>query len=191
MAEKIERKLLAHYIDASFDTTGNTPKYVRLGKDLEEYNLELNPDVEVSKNIWGESTIKHNGYEPQSEVDPYYAVEGDPLYEKLEAIANGRLTGNDCLTTTVDVLVDSKGKVAWAYGRAYLRGRRHQRCADSVHHLQRRRARQGQLGHHDQGIHRAAQLRRAGIKQQAEHRAVSEGWPPFIFRRTKWKTKRP
>lgn len=28
MAEKIERKLLAHYIDASFDTTGNTPKYV-------------------------------------------------------------------------------------------------------------------------------------------------------------------
>ena len=67
MAEKIERKLLAHYIDASFDTTGNTPKYVRLGKDLEEYNLELNPDVEVSKNIWGESTIKHNGYEPQSE----------------------------------------------------------------------------------------------------------------------------
>lgn len=115
MAEKIERKLLAHYIDASFDTTGNTPKYVRLGKDLEEYNLELNPDVEVSKNIWGESTIKHNGYEPQSEVDPYYAVEGDPLYEKLEAIANGRLTGNDCLTTAVDVLVDSKGKVAWAY----------------------------------------------------------------------------
>lgn len=115
MAEKIERKLLAHYIDASFDTTGNTPKYVRLGKDLEEYNLELNPDVEVSKNIWGESTIKHNGYEPQSEVDPYYAVEGDPLYEKLEAIANGRLTGNDCMTTTVDVLVDSKGKVAWAY----------------------------------------------------------------------------
>ena len=48
-------------------------------------------------------------------MDPYYAVEGDPLYEKLEAIANGRLTGNDCMTTTVDVLVDSKGKVAWAY----------------------------------------------------------------------------
>ena len=49
----IERKRLAHYIDASFDATGNTPKYTRLGKDLEEYNLELNPDVEVSKNILG------------------------------------------------------------------------------------------------------------------------------------------
>lgn len=111
----IERKRLAHYIDASFDATGNTPKYTRLGKDLEEYNLELNPDVEVSKNILGETTLKHSGYEPQSEVDTFYAVEGDPLYEKLEAIANGRLTGDDCLTTTVDVLVDSKGKVAWAY----------------------------------------------------------------------------
>ena len=110
--ENIERKLLAHYIDASFDKTGNTPKYVRLGKDLETYNLELNPDVEVSKNICGDSSIKHNGYKPQSEVD---TVEGDPLYEKLEAIANGRLTGDDCMTTTVDVMVDKKGKVSWAY----------------------------------------------------------------------------
>lgn len=113
--ENIERKLLAHYIDASFDKTGSTPKYVRLGKDLETYNLELNPDVEVSKNICGDSSIKHNGYKPQSEVDTYYAVEGDPLYEKLEAIANGRLTGDDCMTTTVDVMVDKKGKVSWAY----------------------------------------------------------------------------
>lgn len=45
------------------------------------------------------------------------------------------------------------------HGRSYLRRRRHQRCADSVHHLQRRRARQGQLGHHDQGVHRAARQR--------------------------------
>lgn len=139
----IERKLLAHYIDASFDKTGNTPKYVRLGKDLEEYNLELNPDVEVSKNILGETTLKHSGYEPQSEVDTYYAVEGDPLYEKLEAIANGRLTGDECMTTTVDVLIDSKGKVSWAYreqvhGRSHLCGRRHFRRPDSFHHLQRR-----------------------------------------------------
>jgi hypothetical protein len=115
MANKIERKYLAHFIDASFGTGSATPNYVRLGADLEEYNLDLNPDVEVSKNIWGESTIKHNGYEPQSEVDPYYAVEGDPLYEKLEAIANGRLTGDDCKTTAVDVLLNDKGVVTWAY----------------------------------------------------------------------------
>ena len=52
---KIERKYLAHYIDASFG--GNTANYVRLGKDLEEYNEELNPDVEVKKNIIGEQTV--------------------------------------------------------------------------------------------------------------------------------------
>lgn len=43
----IERKYLAHYIDAAFSTS--TPTYVRIGKNLEEYNEELNPDVEVTK----------------------------------------------------------------------------------------------------------------------------------------------
>ena len=47
MANKIERKYLAHFIDASFGTGSATPKYVRLGADLEEYNLDLNPDIEV------------------------------------------------------------------------------------------------------------------------------------------------
>ena len=31
---KIERKFLAHYINT--ETTGSSPEYVRLGKDLEE-----------------------------------------------------------------------------------------------------------------------------------------------------------
>lgn len=111
----VERKRLAHYIDASFDATGNNPTYVRLGKDLEEYNLELNPDVEVKKNILGETTINFSGYEPQSEVGTYRIDEDDPLYKQLEEIANGRLHGEECKTTTVDVLVDTKGKVLWAY----------------------------------------------------------------------------
>ena len=62
MANKIERKYLAHFIDASFGTGSATPNYIRLGADLEEYNLDMNPDIEVSKNILGDSTIKHNGY---------------------------------------------------------------------------------------------------------------------------------
>ena len=110
---KIERKYLAHYIDAAFSSVA--PEYVRLGKDLEEFNEELNPDVEVSKNILGEQTVKHNGYEVQSEVDPFYADSDDPLYSMLEEIANERLTGDDCKTTKVDVLLDSTGKVLWAY----------------------------------------------------------------------------
>ena len=113
MAGKIERKYLAHFIDASFN--GTPVNYIRLGKDLEEYNEELNPDVEVSQNILGEQNVQHNGYEVQSEVEPFYAYDGDPMFTKLCQIANQRLTGNACMTTKVDVLLNSSGNVVWAY----------------------------------------------------------------------------
>lgn len=109
---KIERKYLAHFIDAGF---GETVNYVRLGKDLEEYNEELNPDVEINKNILGEQTVQHNGYEVQSEVEPFYAREGDALFTQLCTIANERKTGDDCKTTKVDVLLSESGTVVWAY----------------------------------------------------------------------------
>lgn len=110
---KIERKYLAHYLDASFGDTSTN--YVRLGKDLEEYNEELNPDVEIQKNILGEQNVNHNGYEVQSDIDPYYAYSDDPLFEQLAKIANERLTGDDCVTTKVDVLLNANGTVEWAY----------------------------------------------------------------------------
>ena len=89
--------------------------YVRLGKDLEEYSESLNPEVEVNKNILGEQNVQHRGYEVQSEVSPFYAYEDDPLFTHLCAIANGRLTGDDCKTTKVDVLLEPDGTVVWAY----------------------------------------------------------------------------
>lgn len=110
---KIERKYLAHYLDAAFNA--ESPNYERLGKDLEEYNEELNPDVEIQKNILGEQSVQHNGYEVQSEVDPFYAYDDDPVFAKLSDIANGRLTGDDCKTTKVDVLLNASGEVEWAY----------------------------------------------------------------------------
>jgi hypothetical protein len=109
---RIERKYLAHFIDAGFGTDVN---YIRLGAELEEYGEELNPDVEITKNILGEQNIRHSGYEVQSEVEPFYAHTGDPLFEQLAMIANERKTGDDCKTTKVDVLLDETGKVAWAY----------------------------------------------------------------------------
>ena len=39
---KIDRKYMAHYIDAGSLCGGLTPKYERLGKDLEEENPHLN-----------------------------------------------------------------------------------------------------------------------------------------------------
>jgi len=113
MAGKIERKYLAHYIDVSFGST--TTDYQRLGKDLESYAEELNPQVEIRKNILGEQNVTHNGYEVQSTVEPFYCYEGDSLFTKLAAIVNGRLTGDDCKTTRVEALFDTSGSVTWAY----------------------------------------------------------------------------
>lgn len=98
---KIERKYMAHFIDASFGTL--EAEWVRLGKDLEEYNVELNPDTETSKNILGESTFKHNGYEVSAEADPFYAEVGDPLFEKLQEIVDTRATGDACKTKSLEV----------------------------------------------------------------------------------------
>ena len=111
---KVERKFLAHYIDSSFGESDKT-SYVRLGADLEEYLEELSPDVEIKKNIIGEQRVSHNGYEIQSEVDPFYADYDDPLFTQLAKIANERLTGDDCVTTKVDVLLSADGTVVWAY----------------------------------------------------------------------------
>ncbi|MBO5837280.1 MAG: hypothetical protein J6Q92_05240 [Oscillospiraceae bacterium] len=116
-----ERKYLAHYIDAAFDSTHNATDYIRLGKDLEEYSVELNPDVETRKNILGENSVSVNGYEVSSSVDPYYYDYDEALSEKIMDIAMNRTTGDGCKTTTIDVLLkpgasaDASPSVVWAY----------------------------------------------------------------------------
>lgn len=100
---KIDRKYMAHYIDAGSLCRGLTPKYERLGKDLEEYNVELNPDTETSKNILGESTFKHNGYEVSSDADPFYADTTSDLFTALQKIVDGRLKDDNLKTKAVEV----------------------------------------------------------------------------------------
>lgn len=114
----VERKYLAHYLDASFGEA----EYVRIGKNLEEYSEELNPDVEVTKNILGEQSVQHSGYEVQADVDPfYYENYDDTLSNKIMELANTRATGDKCKTTMVDVLLkpgateDAAPTVVWAY----------------------------------------------------------------------------
>lgn len=116
---KTERKYLAHYINTA--DAGAEAVYERLGQDLEEYNIELNPDVESKQNILGEHSVFVNGYEVSSSVEPYYFATGDALAEKLMNIAMNRLTGDDCKTTVVDVLLkpgegeDAAPVPVWAY----------------------------------------------------------------------------
>ena len=122
--DKAERKYLAHYIDANplgdpATAVTDTTNYIRIGKDLEEYTENLNPDVSSEKNILGENSVTHNGYDVSSDVDPFYVYLDDNTPEalsgKLMDIANNRRTGKGCKTTKVDVLVDNEGTVLWAY----------------------------------------------------------------------------
>lgn len=58
-----------------------------LGRDNDDLSKALNPDTENSKNVLGEATFKHNGYEPEVNLDPYYADDTSALYDKLLAAA--------------------------------------------------------------------------------------------------------
>ena len=112
---KAERQYLAHFIDAAFDTTYAASTYVRLGDDLEEFNEELNPEVETKKNILGSQSVQHSGYEVSSEVSPYYYSYDDNLSEKIMDIAMNRKKGDACKTSQVDVLLKADGSVLKAW----------------------------------------------------------------------------
>lgn len=100
---KIDRKYMAHLIDAGLLCGGETSNYERLGEDLEEYNVELNPDTETSTNILGQTSFKHNGYEESSDADPYYARTDSALSNKLQEIIDNRYKDDNCKTNAVEV----------------------------------------------------------------------------------------
>ena len=104
---KIERKYLAHYINAADDAQA---VYVRLGEDLEEYKAELSAQVDTSKNILGATAVRISGYEKTSAVEPFYAKAGDPLFEKLQAIIDGQLVLDDLKTDVVEVKLWQEGE---------------------------------------------------------------------------------
>lgn len=51
---KIERKYMAHFLNASFGQAAGTASYERLGQDLEEYSAEMNAQVDTTNNILGQ-----------------------------------------------------------------------------------------------------------------------------------------
>lgn len=102
---KAERKYLAHYLDAAFDTSYEATNYVRIGKDLEEFSVELSPNIETRANILGENSVKHNGYETSASADPVYYEYDDALTEKLMEIAMLRSSSDACKTSYVEVLL--------------------------------------------------------------------------------------
>ena len=108
---KIDRKYLAHYINAS---KNGEAEYERLGQDLEEFSPEMSAQVETKKNILGESSILISGYEKTASVEPYYANSGTALFERLQAIIDDGLTLDELKTDVVDVKLWDKNE-AGAY----------------------------------------------------------------------------
>ena len=97
---KIKRRFMAHFINAA---VSGTAAYERLGKDLEEYNVEMNANVETKNNILGETSVILDSYQPQASVEPYYAEVGSALFERLQAIIDERQTLDDLKTDIIEV----------------------------------------------------------------------------------------
>lgn len=118
---KIDRKYMAHYINT--DATGESPNYVRLGQDLEEYSPEMSADVETKKNILGQTSVLISGYEKTASVEPYYAEKGDALFERLQAIIDDDLILDDLKTDVVEVKLwdaDTEGAYPAIKEEAYI-----------------------------------------------------------------------
>ena len=98
---KIERKYMAHYINTA--TGESEAAYERLGKDLEEYNVELSAQVDKKKNILGEPSVLVSSYEKSGSVEPYYAEKGSALFERLQGIIDNGSVLDDCNADVVEV----------------------------------------------------------------------------------------
>lgn len=81
---KLPREAYAMWL--SFDKTN----WTLLGKDTDTLEYPLNPDVETKKNVIGESTVDHKGFNPELAVDTYYARTEDSIYENIKDIAMNR-----------------------------------------------------------------------------------------------------
>ena len=116
----IERKYLVHYLkvpkvinpNASGDNIFSEFVWVRIGQHLENFAENLNPQVDVRKNIWGYQRPIHNGYQVSSDVDTFYATKNSEdndyyLYQYVEAIALHRWQGDQCQTERIEALVSA------------------------------------------------------------------------------------
>lgn len=110
---KIERKYMAHFINATPGTEADS--YVRLGKDLEEYSVEMSAEVEKKKNILGEESINISGYERSGSVEPYYADKDDPLFTWLQGIVDNGKVLDDVKTDVVEVHMWGEASPASTY----------------------------------------------------------------------------
>ena len=116
--KRLKRSALIHFLQTAFLATILTPQsWYKVGKDVQDLSINLNPDIEQFKNILDESRANDNGYQPDADVDTYFADPSDGAwYERVKDIAMNRKTGDDCMTVLLEVLVDKTSGPydAWA-----------------------------------------------------------------------------
>lgn len=100
---KLERKAYAFYLDASMKGTAD---WFLVGKDMEDFSVDLGVNIETKENILGETSVTDNGYEPSISAEPYYANPGDAIYEPLRDIAMNRKKGAACETKYLEVIIE-------------------------------------------------------------------------------------
>lgn len=98
---KIQRKFMAHFINSA--EPGAEATYERLGKQLEEFTVEMNANVESTQNILGESNTAIDSYQPSASVEPYVAVKEEGMFARLQAIVDERKVLDALNTTVVEV----------------------------------------------------------------------------------------
>ena len=101
---KLTRGAHMLYVDSSMK--GTTTAWYLVGKDIEDLSVDLGADTETIKNILDETSVRHNGYEPTIEAEPFYADPDDALYDVLLDIAMNRKKGDACLTQYLEVVVE-------------------------------------------------------------------------------------
>ena len=91
---------MAHYINA---TPSAEATYERLGSDLEEFNVEMNAEVETKSNILGETSVQLSSYQAQVSIEPFYADKDTKLFTLLQDIVDNRKVLDDAKTDVLEV----------------------------------------------------------------------------------------
>jgi hypothetical protein len=96
------------FLQAPFATAlASTQSWFKIGKDVADMSVNLNPQTETVKNILDETNVNDNGYEPSFDVDTYYADPSDgDFYDEIKDISMEREKGDSCKTLCMEVLVD-------------------------------------------------------------------------------------
>ena len=93
-----------------------------LGHDSDDLSKEMNPDTETQKNVLGENSFVHNGYEPEVALDNYFADPYDPIYPQLLEIAmNEDNSESGCLGYYADAVFEEVNETTKIYtGYAWM-----------------------------------------------------------------------